>query len=367
MIKVAALLILVCILVGIYLYLWARRFWGMFRSFSEKKRTLFAVFTSAAGIYIAWPVYRLGGMVLAYFLVICFLLEFVHLFVKKVLKKEGRVWNFLYQSGLLSLGITLLIMVYGLVNMQIVHEKRYELSTQKQIDDLRIGAISDLHLGNTMDAEKLKGYCDEIEANQIDLFALVGDIFDENTTKEEMLAGCKVLGEVKSTYGTYYVLGNHDPNTFKEKQNYTRKEMVDAMKQAGIHVLEDEVVQLKQLNIVGRKDASESDRKAIGTLLKEIQNDNYTLVLDHQPVELEESKTERIDLQLSGHTHAGQIWPTGYILKKMGVHEFTYGHKKEGNMDLIVTSGIGGWGYPIRTVSQCEYLICEISNRSLSA
>ena len=83
-------------------------------------------------------------------------------------------------------------------------------------------------------------------------------------------------------------------------------------------------------------------------------------MLDHQPLGLNDNAATSVDLQISGHTHAGQIWPTGTLMQLMGISELNYGYKKIEDMDMIVTSGIGGWGYPIRTGKHCEYVIVDV-------
>ena len=81
-------------------------------------------------------------------------------------------------------------------------------------------------------------------------------------------------------------------------------------------------------------------------------------MLDHQPSELEAADRAGYDLLLSGHTHAGQIWPTGLISQAVGIVELNYGQRKLDHLQVIVSSGIGG--YPIRTSRHCEYVIISV-------
>ena len=82
--------------------------------------------------------------------------------------------------------------------------------------------------------------------------------------------------------------------------------------------------------------------------------------MDHQPGDLKENNRQGIDLQVSGHTHAGQIWPTGQLMQLLGINEINYGYRKTGNLQTVVTSGMAGWGYPIRTGGHCEYVIIDV-------
>ena len=155
-------------------------------------------------------------------------------------------------------------------------------------------------------------------------------------------------------------MGNHDPNNYVTDKQYTMEEMCQTLSDAGVHVLRDDVVVLDGLNIIGRKDASLASRQEIKNLTAQVDLSQFTVLLDHQPLGLQDNADAGIDLQISGHTHAGQIWPTGKLMELMGVSEMNYGYKRMDKMNMIVTSGIGGWGYAIRTGGHCEYVIINI-------
>ena len=97
--------------------------------------------------------------------------------------------------------------------------------------------------------------------------------------------------------------------------------------------------------------------------LVNIDKNKFILLLDHQPSNLDENSFLGYDLQLSGHTHKGQIWPCGLISELFNFNELEYGYEKIGNYEVIVSSGISGWNYPIRTGSKSEYLIVDIKNK----
>ena len=171
----------------------------------------------------------------------------------------------------------------------------------------------------------------------------------------------KALGQIKTTYGIFYVFGNHDYNYYTNKPFYTPDGLRNTLKENGIHVLEDQSYQINDnFRIVGRKDAS-VDRKDIKEVVGDKKKDEFVLLLDHQPKGLKENKKAGVDLSLSGHTHAGQIWPTGQLGELIGVTELNYGHRQDGNYQVIVSSGIGGWGYPIRTGGHSEYVVITLN------
>lgn len=295
-----------------------------------------------------------------HFLIASIIIDVVYKIIRKKKENIPEKWDKVYRSGTISIVIVAAIITYGYINMHQIRETKYEIVSDKVEDSLCIAAISDLHLGTNMDAEKLSGYCRQIEDKKPDVFVLVGDIFDENTKKEEMQKAAGLFGAVKSTYGTYYVLGNHDPNNYVSTPEYSVEELCKTLEDAGVTVLRDEVKELEGLTVVGRQDASNGGRESTEELAKKVDGEKFILLIDHQPLELKENAKTLVDLQISGHTHAGQIWPTGALMQLLGVSELNYGYKKIKDMNVIVTSGIGGWGYPIRTGKHCEYVIIEI-------
>jgi predicted MPP superfamily phosphohydrolase len=94
------------------------------------------------------------------------------------------------------------------------------------------------------------------------------------------------------------------------------------------------------------------DRKDLSTLLQGVDKKLPIILLDHQPYNLSEAEKNGVDLQLSGHTHKGQISPGNLITKK--VYEVDWGYEKKGNFNIYVSSGVGTWGPPIRTGSHSE-------------
>ncbi len=357
--------VIVMIPILIYLYIWFNRFLTLIPRIHDRLRHGLAALLASASACLCWPIYRTGGVVISHFLVSSLLMELIHLIIKK--KNHGgipRVWSFLYRSGILSAAVVAAVFTYGYINMQTVYERSYEIASEKVQRDMKFAAISDLHLGTNMDTDKLSGCLDGISSKTPDALLLVGDIFDESTGRDEMKRAAQLFGQVKSTFGTYYVLGNHDPNRYVKEKQYTEEEMCQILSEAGVHVLQDETAVLDGLTIIGRRDASAVSRQETKELTARGTPSQFTLLLDHQPLGLQNNADAGVDLQISGHTHAGQIWPTGKLMELLGVSEMNYGYKKIDTMNMIVTSGIGGWGYPIRTGGHCEYVIIDVKKEN---
>ena len=114
--------------------------------------------------------------------------------------------------------------------------------------------------------------------------------------------------------------------------------------------------------LVGRSDAeweNSVNRMDVNEIFNESDLSKYIVVLDHQPVEYEENAQEGVDLQLSGHTHGGQVFPYGVIYNLSG--RLNYGEYEIGDMKQIVSSGLTGWGWPMRNEAKCEYVLININ------
>lgn len=349
--------------VGIYLYRFFGRFLTLFHI--ERKTAASRVLSVAGAVACAawgWRIYGLGAVVVLHFVVVCLIMELINFFVKKrnISENGEKVWSFLYRSGIAAVAVIAAMAVYGYFNIRDVRRTEYSITTAKDVGSLDIVQISDLHMGTVMDLEDLERYCGKIQGEKPDILALTGDIFDESTPRETMERAAELLGGIETTYGCYYVFGNHDYNAYVKEPFYTPQELRETLTEKGIRVLEDEAVPVTEnLMVAGRKDAS-VDRMEKDRLFEAADEASFKLLLDHQPRGLEENAAEGIDLQLSGHTHAGQIWPTGQLSALLGITELNYGIRAYGDGQVIVSSGIAGWGYPIRTGGHSEYVVIHI-------
>jgi hypothetical protein len=343
--------------IGIYLYFFLHRLLALFITSVIALRVICLILT-VVFVYIAWPIYELGGVLVAHFVVISLVLEVIYrIFHQYIINIP--IIDFMFKSGIISILISALFISYGFYNMDHVVKKEYQVTSSK-VDHLKIGLISDLHFGMNMNLNDLENHLCTIENEDIDMLLLVGDIFDERTTKDNMIGASQLLSNVHTKYGVYYVSGNHDPNHYAKEKNYTFEELLKTLRNDGIYVLEDEIITIDNINIVGRIDASMT-RKSMSEFVQNIDLNKYTIVLDHQPVELQDKANSKVDLTVSGHTHAGQIWPTGTIMQLFKMSEFNYGYERIQDTDVIVSSGIAGWGYPIRTGGHSEYVIINVN------
>ena len=100
---------------------------------------------------------------------------------------------------------------------------------------------------------------------------------------------------------------------------------------------------------------------ADGAALLAQAGEGYQILIDHQPLERAENERLGVDLQLSGHTHNGQVFPIGMLSSLLSINEQTYGLQTIGDLTSIVSSGAGGWGYAFRNEGICEYVVIDLS------
>ena len=200
-----------------------------------------------------------------------------------------------------------------------------------------------------------------------DIVILGGDITDDRTPNESMKELYKEFGTINSTYGTYYVYGNHDRQPYETdyengNRTYTDEELVQAIESNGLKILEDNKTTINDdIVLIGRADAGWDEnfpRANITDLVDESDLSKYTVVIDHQPIDQNET-SKYADLQVSGHTHGGQVFPYAIFSDLMG--KCTYGEYDFGDMKQIVSSGLTGWGWPIRNEAKCEYVLININ------
>ena len=234
-------------------------------------------------------------------------------------------------------------------------------SIPKQAGNLRklhVVAVSDLHLGPIVHSGRLAVLVEMIQQLKPDLILLAGDIVDEDPgpfIEQNMKAAFLRL---KTQYGIYAVPGNH------EYIGGHWNDIFAALREAGVHVLQDQVVKVADsFYLTGRDDwhrkyFTGTARKSLSQIIGNINLALPVLLIDHQPNDLTEPQEQGVDLQISGHTHRGQFFPNNLITKQM--FEVDWGYLRRDNLQVIVSSGFGTWGPPIRVASPPELLDIKI-------
>ncbi len=305
------------------------------------------------------PIHALIAIVhLLFFLLVADLIGWI---IKKFFHKESRI----YWQGVLGLALAVLYLGSGWYFAHHVYETDYAIETAKEIPGgkLRVAVIADAHIGSTFHVDGFAKHMDKIAETNPDLLVIVGDYVDDSTTREDMARCCSALGNLKTTYGVYYVYGNHDEG-YMGNRDFTAEDMEAELEKNGVRVLKDEVVEIGDFAyIIGRKDRRYENRMSMEDLTNGLDKARYMIVLDHQPHDFDAQAAVAADLVLCGHTHGGQMFPVGITGELSGENEKTYGLEKRGTTNFIVTSGISDWAIPYKTAAIAEYVIVDIMSK----
>lgn len=356
------------IAVAIYLYQKVKAMISYFAvSWSPKRQRITTAIAALILIVPAVRIYGIWFIILLHFTAFLLLTDGIVLILKKV--RQNKEWSKLcekvYRSGVIAVILTAIIIGYGRYNIFQVVRTEYTLQTQKNIQEegYRLVLLSDLHYGVSMNDEQLQKVADRISEENPDIVVLDGDIVDENTTSAQMKSAFKILGTIDSKYGIYYTYGNHDKNNYSTAPNYTADRLAETIKENHIQILEDDTTVINdEVALIGRADRGDGNesRQEISELTSKLDKNQEWIVLDHQPSDYENVKKSGCDIILSGHTHAGQIWPAGLFASLFHFDEMNYGKIQQESFQAVVTSGIAGWGYPIRTEKHSEYVVLNI-------
>ncbi|MBS1904512.1 MAG: metallophosphoesterase [Bacteroidetes bacterium] len=245
--------------------------------------------------------------------------------------------------------IVFAVIGYGYWNAKRIKIKSFDLEIEKPnavAPTLNIVMASDIHLGTLIGRKPTRRIVEAINSLKPDVILLPGDIIDsevEPVVKQDL---GKVLKELRAKYGVYGVTGNHEYIGGVE-------EAVDYIRAHDVDLLRDEIREIAGVVIVGREDRSAGKhRKPLRELLEAVDRSKPILLMDHQPAKLHEPVENGVDLQVSGHTHRGQLWPLNFITRR--VYELDWGYKRKGKTHLYVSSGVGTWGPPTKVGNDAE-------------
>ena len=262
--------------------------------------------------------------------------------------------SLLFNNWQTALGIFVLVFavfLYGNIHYYNKVRVPLELTSKKLSRDYRVVMVSDLHLGYHNTRKELSRWVDMINAEKPDFILIAGDLIDGSIRplKEEHME--EEFHRLEAP--VYACLGNHEHfgGDANARQFY---------QDAGIHLLIDEAAVIDSaIVIIGRDDRSNfRHRKSLGSLMSTVNSHLYSIVLDHQPYDLEHAEKAGVDFQLSGHTHRGQVWPISWITD--AIYECSWGSYQRGDTQYYVSSGLGLWGGKFRIGTQSEYIVANI-------
>ncbi|HWS01171.1 MAG TPA: metallophosphoesterase [Prolixibacteraceae bacterium] len=261
-----------------------------------------------------------------------------------------------YKTAALSSIVLLssLVVLAGAINFRTIRISEYHVDIPRKsakADHLKIAFVADFHLKHWTDIHFVERFAKEIELIRPDLIVYGGDIVEGGREDENLHQFEKILKGINSRYGAFGVLGNHESLSRQNKGQF--------FDLAGITVLSDTFVVIDDsFTLAGRYDNRYNRRKTIGELMKPINDTLPVILIDHRPTELDEVSRTAVDLQMSGHTHNGQLFPLNLIIGRM--YQLSWGYKKIDHTHFFVTSGIMLWGPPVRTTGKSEIMVINV-------
>lgn len=302
---------------------------------------------------------------MVYILIQLFLIDFIRLLDHWFRFLPASIYTNPFKTkkilGIAVIAISLIFVISGHINTWFPKIKTLEISIHKKagkLKSLNIVAFSDVHLGTLIEKRHLARIVQKVNALHADIILIPGDIIDEDINPVLHSNVGETLRTLKAKYGVYAVTGNHEyiGGVAKAKKY---------LKSHGIHLLNDTAVLIdNSFYVAGREDLMKNQfavnkRKGLDEITRELQRGLPLILMDHQPFLLELAEKNGVDLQLSGHTHHGQLWPFNYITKL--VYEKSRGYLQKGNTHYYVSCGVGGWGPPVRTVSRPEIVHIKLN------
>lgn len=360
---------------------WLKHFsWSMF---------LLTIFIGLAFIlpednFLRRPLFKIGAYWLGislYLILYVALIDLLRWIYSKVFKDKYNDFYARTICTLLIIVLTGVTSIYGIINAKIVRTTEYEITINKDggnFKEMTIAMFGDPQFGYNIGEYHLKQAVDIINKNDVDIVCVAGDIFDNQYSAikhpDKLI---ELFNQIKSKYGMYAVLGNHDVEepilcgfTFNDddlENKLASKEMLDFIKKSGMVLLYDENVIINDsVNLYGRADQERPNlgnitRKESGDIFKEVDTTKPLFVLDHEPREYDELEKAGVDLMMAGHTHDGQLWPTKIATDI--IWENAYGLWVKNAFHAITTSGLGLFGPNMRVGTIAEVCIIHVKFR----
>lgn len=259
----------------------------------------------------------------------------------------------------LSAAIVFLIVAIGHINAISPKINRLSIELDKKangLDELNIALVSDIHMGTVIGPRRMTKLVNKVSELKPDIILLAGDIVDEDLQPVIRHNLGEVLIKLKAPLGVYGITGNHE---------YIGgvAQAVKYLEDHNIVFLRDSAMKVNNsFYLVGREDRSKNSRgkmrKDIDSLLVGVDHSLPIIMLDHQPFDLDKVVNSKVDIQFSGHTHHGQLWPLNYITE--AIYEVSRGYKKVNDTHFYVSNGFGTWGPPVRIGNRPEIVLLNL-------
>jgi len=284
--------------------------------------------------------------------------HFIPIFPSVIRQNYAQAKYIVSASVIGLVGLTLLV---GHINSLIPRVRELDIKIDKKAGTLRtlnIVAASDIHLGTIVGRSRFDHIVEKINSLNPDLVLFPGDIVDEDLAPVIKQNLGESLRNIRARLGVYAVTGNH--------------EHIGGAERACAYLRDHDIIMLRDqsaliadsIYLVGREDRAISrfngyQRKGLPELMADVDRELPIILMDHQPFGLAEAVEQEVDLQISGHTHYGQLWPVNYIVES--IYELPWGYRKIGGTHFYVSNGVGTWGPPVRVGNRPEIVRIRIT------
>jgi len=246
------------------------------------------------------------------------------------------------------------VVIAGIINFNTIQTSEYRIEIpgkSSKLNHLKVAFAADFHLKEETNVHFVERFVKKIAIINPDVLLLGGDIVEGDREDENMIVFEKLIREINTRYGVFTVLGNHEYYAGENNGSFFDK--------ADIKVLCDTILVIdSSFNLGGRYDSHFRTRKTIDVLMRSVTDSLPVILIDHRPTEIDQVSRTAADVQLSGHTHNGQMFPINLITRRE--YELSWGYKKVSNTHFFVTSGIRLWGPPVRTTGKSEIMVIDI-------
>lgn len=309
---------------------------------------------------VAPAVTKIGSLIGYSWLAFLFLFLSIHVIADITIfilekKKKVRPTNQLAKTMFwVTIGLSLAIIFYGRFEASNIQTKHITIQTKKlsgKNEKIKIVQISDVHFSALTGAETAKKIARLIEKEKPDILVCTGDLLDPGIEDEKEII--RTLNSIQAPQGKFAVTGNHEFFAGIPKST-------QFINDSGFKLLRDDSVTLEKLNIVGVDDPSRhfGQRKSEKKAFKNIDPEKFTILLKHQP-KVDQDTLQYFDLQLSGHSHGGQIFPFS-LLAKIEIDYLAGLYELSWDKQIYVNRGAGTWGPPIRFLAPPEITVIEV-------
>ncbi len=292
--------------------------------------------------------YFLLGMV-AYAIIFYIIADILRLFMNINPKIEG----------IIIIIAALFVAVLGYINTRVIREVNYVVYSEKISKPLKVILVSDIHIGSPdVTLSKFKQMINKINAQNADFVIMAGDIIDDASIEYQELGYGSLFAEIKSKHGVYATIGNHE--TYQGDVDCVEEKFISD----GLKVLNNsqEFFEDYNLNLIGITDIGRSNKKLQTVDEFNLEENIFNLLIEHNPIRFDNNYKYNIDLQVSGHTHAGQIIH-GYIITQI-MYTKPWGKLDINSSSLITSTGVGSWGPPMRDITYPEIVIINIEPKN---